>query len=66
MLIRRKSRSIVYGRDLAGRFRCSKLSLEKRFWSNVRKTNHCWLWTAQIDNKGCRDRWRRNRCISKK
>jgi hypothetical protein len=30
----------------------NKLTLEERFWSKVRKTDTCWLWTAQLNNKG--------------
>ena len=26
--------------------------LEERFWSNVLKTDSCWLWTAGLDNHG--------------
>ena len=28
------------------------ITLEKRFWSKVRKTNNCWFWTAYLNNKG--------------
>src|SRR3990167_7108208 len=26
--------------------------LKKRFWSKVKKTSHCWIWTAHRNNKG--------------
>lgn len=28
------------------------MTLAERFWSKVRKTNGCWLWTASKDNHG--------------
>ena len=27
-------------------------TFEKRFWSKVKKTSYCWLWTASVDGKG--------------
>ena len=29
-----------------------KKSLEKRFWSKVRKTRGCWIWIGTMDSKG--------------
>src|SRR5262245_50376469 len=28
------------------------LTREDRFWAKVNKTDGCWLWTAQVNNKG--------------
>lgn len=30
----------------------TKISLEKRFWSKVHKSEHCWTWTGLIHHKG--------------
>jgi hypothetical protein len=29
-----------------------KVSEESRFWSKVRKTDTCWLWTGSVDRRG--------------
>lgn len=30
----------------------SRIPIEQRFWTKVKKTNGCWLWTGQIDHHG--------------
>lgn len=30
----------------------SKIPLEQRFWSRVKKTDGCWLWTGSFGNNG--------------
>jgi hypothetical protein len=35
-----------------GRMADPNPTLEQRFWSKVRKTETCWLWQRQLNNKG--------------